>query len=332
MKKTAVLLAILLFAGTLSAKKVKFSVDMTGQIVSANGVHITGDFQAAAGLGPDWDPGTAPMSQVGNTSIYSIIVNIPAFKKYEYRILNGDQTYESEFVPEESRVQFDGGDNRWLYVDSLANDTTFVGAIVFGGNAPAGKTLIRYKVDMNLAGNISAAGVHVGTSYQTTVFSPLAARLYSFGNGIYEVVNYVTNNAYSFIYYNGNTVGSGETVPGSCATNGKRTVTVSKDTVLAQVCFASCLACVGVGITENTKTMNTLKLYPNPASSYLVLNTISEQVSSFAVNDLYGKEIISKQGFKNGETIDVSALQKGIYFIVTKDQSGNISTGKFTVE
>ncbi|MES2678804.1 MAG: T9SS type A sorting domain-containing protein [Bacteroidota bacterium] len=332
MKKTTLLLAIIIFAGNLSAKKVRFSVDMTGQTISPNGVHITGDFQAVAGLGPDWNPGSAPMSQVGNTSIYSIIVNLPAFKKYEYRILNGDQTYESEFVPEESRVQFEGGDNRWLYVDSLANDTTFVGAILFGGNAPAGKTLIRYKVDMNMAGTIPATGVHVGTSYQPTIYSPQATRLYSFGNGIYEIINYVTNNSYSFIYYNGNTTGSTETVPGPCATNGKRTVTVSKDTVLAQVCFSSCVACVGVGITENTKTINTLKLFPNPASSYLVVNALNEQVSSYAINDLYGKEIISNRDFKNGETIDISVLVKGIYFIVAKDHSGSMSTGKFAVE
>jgi DNA repair exonuclease SbcCD ATPase subunit len=35
-----------------------------------------------------------------------------------------------------------------LYVDSLADDTTYVGALIFAGNAPAGLELIRYKVDM----------------------------------------------------------------------------------------------------------------------------------------------------------------------------------------
>lgn len=332
MKKLIFLLSALIIVMTAEAKKVRFSVDMTGQIVSSNGVHITGDFQVDAGLGPNWDPGTAPMSQVGNTSVYSIVVNIPAFKKYEYRILNGNQTYDSEFVPEESRVGYDMVDNRWIYVDSLANDTTFVGAILFGGNAPSGKTLIRYKVDMSLAGAIPLSGVHVGTSYQSTAFNPQTTRLYSFGNGVYEIINYVTNSNYSFIYFNGNTAGTTETVPGSCATAGKRTITVTKDTVLAQVCFSSCIACIGVGLKENALQNANLDLYPNPASNYLVINSRAEGVYKYIVLDLFGKEIITGNLTAANQTIDVSNLESGLYFIYAETASGKKSSSKFVIE
>ena len=56
------------------AKKVKFAVDLTGQPISPNGVHITGDFQEIAGFpGGDWTSDGTPLTQEGTSSIYSII-------------------------------------------------------------------------------------------------------------------------------------------------------------------------------------------------------------------------------------------------------------------
>ncbi|MBK8686725.1 MAG: hypothetical protein IPN26_18020 [Bacteroidetes bacterium] len=48
-----------------------------------------------------------------------MVVDLPAFAKYEYKFLNGDQGYEVEVVPEESRANYNLSDNRWIYVDSL---------------------------------------------------------------------------------------------------------------------------------------------------------------------------------------------------------------------
>jgi len=184
MKKHLLGLSFVLFVTSVSAKKVKFAVDMTGIVTSTLGIHVVGDFQEAAGYPLNWDPSATTLTKEGSTDIYSIIVNIPAFTKYEYRFVNGDQTYESEFVPDESRVGYNFNDNRWMYVDSLANDTSFVGAILFGGNAPAGLSLVRYKVDMKNSLPVSPNGVHVGTDMDA--FSPTKVRLYSFGDSIYD--------------------------------------------------------------------------------------------------------------------------------------------------
>src|SRR6185436_15682419 len=157
MKKILFIFLFLLVAGISVAKKVKFAVDMTGQVLNVTGVHIGGDFQTLAGFaGGDWMPGTTPMTQeTGDTNIYSIVVDIPAFTKYEYKVINGDQWYEAEFVPLESRVGYNFNDNRWLWVDSLSNDTTFVGALLFSGNAPAGLKLLRVVVDMQNEPSVS---------------------------------------------------------------------------------------------------------------------------------------------------------------------------------
>jgi len=183
MKKIILACIAITLSTSVFAKKVKFAVDMTGLTTNTLGVHVIGDFQVAAGYPLDWDPSSVLLTQEGTSNIYSIVVNIPAFQKYEYYFVNGDQTYEAEFVPEQSKVGYNFDDNRWLYVDSLANDTTFVGAVLFSGNAPVGLNLIRYKVDLSLV-TPSINGIHITTT--SNGFSPNKTRLYSFGNNIFD--------------------------------------------------------------------------------------------------------------------------------------------------
>ena len=134
MKKSVLISVALVLVLTLSAKKVKFEVDMTDQAISTYGVHVSGDFQTLAGYsGGDWQPGTTPMTNEPGTQIYSVVVEIPAFAKYEYKFLNGDQWYDVEFVPMESRVGYNFNDNRWIFVDSITNDTTTTYPILYSG-------------------------------------------------------------------------------------------------------------------------------------------------------------------------------------------------------
>ncbi|HNF70915.1 MAG TPA: hypothetical protein PLP34_00780, partial [Chitinophagaceae bacterium] len=205
-------LGILLSSSQLQAKKVQFTVDMTGQTKSANGIHVMGDFQAVAGFGPDWTPNTCLMTQdAADTNVYHFTVSIPAFNKYEYKFLNGDQSYEVEVIPVESQVGYNFIDNRWLYVDSLNSDTLKLPAFVFGANCEQGMNMIRFKVDMT-SQTSTADGIHVAGSFQGN--NPATTRMYSFGNNVYEIIAYMpAGSNYTYRYYYGNTTSTGETVP-----------------------------------------------------------------------------------------------------------------------
>lgn len=267
MKKIILFSWVLLISVSVFAKKVKFAVDMTGQTVSPNGVHISGDFQTVAGFsGGDWNSATCAMLQEGSSEIYSIVVDIPAFQKYEYRIINGDLFYESEFVPVESRVGYDFNDNRWIYIDSLANDTTFVGAILFGGNAPEGKKLVRLLVDMTQE-SVSTAGVYAAGSFNGWDYT--SAALYNFEGNIYEVIQYMPEGSYAYKFANGHSSADAEPVPSACATNGSRAIDVVNDTVLPAVCFAYCTAC-GTGIADILQ--NSISIYPNPSNDKITIS------------------------------------------------------------
>ncbi len=322
MKKFLPGIIILFFSLTVSAKKVKFAVDMTGQTISALGIHVVGDFQVAAGYAFDWDPSLTTLLQEGSSNIYSVVVTIPAFQKYEYRFINGDQTYESEFIPDESRVGYNLNDNRWMYVDSLKNDTSFVGAILFGGNAPIGLSLVRFKVDMSNSLPVSANGVHVGNNMNG--FNSTDVRLYSFGNNLYEIINYFTPNSYSYRFFNGNAAVNTETISGSCDVFGNRDLTFTKDTVLPAVCFSSCSACVAASLTETNKPTASFKLFPNPAkNSFSIESSLNDQIENIAIYNVSGQQVKLITDIKQSRyTISEPVLSEGLYFVkVTNNQN-----------
>ncbi|MEP7263460.1 MAG: T9SS type A sorting domain-containing protein [Bacteroidota bacterium] len=328
MKKIILLICLFSATGTF-AKKVKFAVDMTGQTLNVTGMHISGDFQTLAGFpGGDWASNTTPLAQEGATNIYSIIVEIPAFAKYEYKFVNGDQFYDAEFVPEQSRVGYNFNDNRWLYVDSLADDTVFVGAILFGGNAPAGLYLFRTLVDMSSTGSVPASGVHLAATFN--FFDPGITKMYSFGANVYEIISYVTATSVDYKFYNGNTIVDGETVPGSCALNSNRNIMITGDTVLSVVCFSSCTACVQ-SISENIQ--DKFKIYPNPgnADTYLKFyNTGADR--SVEITDAAGRIVTSYSDVTGDLIISRNGLENGLYIINVISEGNKTASGKLILQ
>jgi len=330
MKKIIYSLLLLTIATGAYAKKVKFAVDMTNETISPNGIHVTGDFQTLAGFpGGDWASNTTTLAQEGATAIYSIVVDIPAFAKYEYKYVNGDQFYEAEFIPVESRVGYNFNDNRWLYVDSLADDTTYIGALVFAGNAPMAMTLVRFLVNMQNE-TVSANGVHVAGNFQG--WNTETNILYSFGSDLYEGIAYVNTGTIAYKYYNGNTAGDNETVPAICSVNSNRELSVTGDIVIGEVCYASCVSCT-VGFNELAGNSG-ISLYPNPTATFSKLEILDKNTShDILITDVTGRSVISYLNYTPSTLIiNKNNLKDGVYFVTLKSESQVISTSKLIIE
>ncbi|MBX7052057.1 MAG: T9SS type A sorting domain-containing protein [Flavobacteriales bacterium] len=69
---------------------VTFQVDMSQMVISPQGVHLAGDFQA-------WDPAATLMTDIGG-GVYSITLDLPP-GVYEYKFINGDTWGTDEIVP-----------------------------------------------------------------------------------------------------------------------------------------------------------------------------------------------------------------------------------------
>lgn len=332
MKRRVLIIVAFLLTVTVSAKKVKFEVDMTDQTVSGYGVHVSGDFQDEAGYpGGDWQPGTTELINEPGTQIYSVVVDIPAFAKYEYKFLNGDQWYDSEFVPWESRVGYNFNDNRWIFIDSIANDTSTTMPILFGGNAPAGLKLLRFKVDMQKELSINPEGVHVAGSFQD--WNPLVCRLYDFDTTIFEYMAYVEQGYFEYKYYNGNLFSSAENVPQECAVNNNRYVNIVNDTILDAVCFSECSACV---ITQISKEplCEKISVYPNPTSSVISMKFSDKStIYKILITDMKGQIIREFISFNTkGVIIELPELKKGVYLIISKNEFEQETISKLVVK
>lgn len=313
MKKLLSISIILLCSTSVFAKKVKFAVDMQNQTVNATGVHIVGDFQEVAGLGTNFGVMT-PMTQEASSSVYSIVVDIPAFQKYEYKFANGDLFYEVEFVPVKSRVGYDFVDNRWIYVDSIANDTTFVGAILYAENAPYGYTMGRLLVDLTDEASVSADGVYIGGDFNA--WTQNKTQIISLqGNTIYEGIVFLSAGTHDYKFYNGSGASDAETVPGSCAVSGNRQFDLSTDSVFAQVCFSSCTTCLGsASLADNTA--EEALVFPQPFNEFTTIQFNGNITDNAVLVDPTGK-VIETYSIQNEKQFVVyrNQLNPGIYYL-----------------
>lgn len=315
---------------TYGKRYVKFSVDMREQTVNTTGVHVSGDFQEEAGFaGGDWQPNTTPLTKEGTSTIYSTVVLVPVNAKYEYKFLNGDQFYDSEFVPDESRVLFDFNDNRWFVADSAMGDTIYLAAVLYAGNAPYNKKLVRFRVDMQKSMPVASSGVHVAGTFQPSAQQWNAAytMAHSFDGSMYEVIGYVdSGSTHYYKFYNGNTVASTEVVPSACAVGGNRVVTVANDVILETVCFNSCTACITTDVENEVTPISDVRAYPNPFASALTVE-LPAGVYSISLKDVLGKELETHTGVSGGTyTLGSFTLPIGMYVVTVYNHSGSVRT------
>jgi hypothetical protein len=247
MKKLLLMTAALVATTGVFAKKVKIQVDMAGQTVSANGVHVAGNFQG-------WQSGGTPLTKEGSTTLYSAVLDINAFQVIEYKFINDNVWSGEESVPTISKMESaaNGGSNgnRWAYIDSMANDTTLL-SFTFGGSAPAGKYAIRFAVDMQKETRLDPNGMHIVGDFQG--WNPAATRMVNLfnNNKVYEVILAMDSGSYGFKYVNGN-IWSDSTdergIPSTCSNGGNRQLAAIATTILPKVCFNSCVACPAAAI------------------------------------------------------------------------------------
>lgn len=328
MKKILSLLFFVVIVFSANAKYVRFAVNMKGSgMLNSNDAYMTSTFQDEIGMGGDLTHGYLHLTQSTlDTNIYYATFNIPAFQLFEYQFEMGIAGYDLENIPVESQSLANG--YRWLYVDSVANDTLQMPAVFYSGNNTATDTLFRFKVNMSNE-VVTANDVRIGGSFQNTL-----AKMYSFGNGIYEYMAWLTPNAaVTYKYYNGNN-SNPETVPNSCSFSGNREISsVTNAQILPTVCFSSCANCIPLN-SSNVNTNRSITLSPNPMSSSTLI-TFNDQASShsIAIIDLYGR--IIKQ-FKNITTnsfsINKEMMPAACYFLQIVNEKNEQTTLKLIVE
>ena len=294
---------------------VTFRVDMSNETVSADGIHIAGSFQ-------NWDPGATLMTDAGN-NVYEYTATFNEGDYLEYKFINGNEWGEDESVPAGCAQN----NNRYLTVPG--QDTTLA-AVCFGSCNPcAGQVTVTFNVDMSEQ-TVSGDGIHVAGSFQG--WDPAGTEMTDMGNNVYSVsysVNSYEQIQYKFI--NGTSWDFAETVPEECGVPDgfggfNRFLDVPDyDTTLTAVCFGSCIPCA-TGIDENDMTETGITgIYPNPFNDKISVNyyLAGKANTEISVYNSFG-EMVSEIKYKgagtgpHSETISLSNLSKGIYFVILK--------------
>src|SRR5574343_595028 len=106
MKKLLLIVVLAGLALSTQARKVMFRVDMTGQTVGANGVHMPGNFKDVNYDGVfenanlvNWDAGSNAMTDPDADQIYTIVLDLAPNLAYEFKFINGNDWPGSENVP-----------------------------------------------------------------------------------------------------------------------------------------------------------------------------------------------------------------------------------------
>lgn len=313
----------LALASTLSAKSVMFRVDLGDRACNSTGVHISGSWAEG-----DWSATLTPMQNEPGTTIYSVVIEMPAGKQYEYKFLNGDQWYDSEFVPTESRVLYDYNDNRWIYVDSLDDETLRLAPVLFAGNAPQGMYLVRFRVDMTYVPNAQ--------NKRITFFTPrdgwdiYTSRMYSFSDKIYEGLCYLPSGDIGYYFLTDEVM---ETVPADCKAgegDNYRYFHVDKDTMLPAYVFSSCKD-INVLPAEDVTSGSEVQVAPIPSGA--------SDVSISAAGDarIVGLQIIDSQGNtvlndKLNPSLSITLLRSnfsaGVFLARVATNDGKVTTKK----
>ncbi len=76
-------------------------------------------------------------------------------------------------------------------------------------------------------------------------------------------------------------------------------------------------------ITENTGSINSELIYPNPAKNSISIELPSDEETSVTIFDLHGKQILNTIVSKQFKTIDISTFAKGMYIIKINSNSIN---------
>ncbi len=251
-------LAALIGSTAMAQVSVTFQVDMNGQTVSPDGVHVAGNFQAAAGFPQDWQPNTAQLADDDSDGIYTLTVDIPA-GQYEYKFLNGNDWPMEEGIPVVSQ-KGGGNSNRFFAVTDwhAANGGWMMPANLFGGSAPAGRVAVRLQIDMANQ-TVTDLGVHVAGDIVTPNWTPGYGTATPYSGAKYAYVTHVDPNAsYQYKFLNGNDWGADEFAPAPCGNgDGNRVIEVVTTDLIAEAsCFGTCGTCAPAALVTFIVNLN----------------------------------------------------------------------------
>lgn len=314
---------------------VTFSVDMSKNIPAA------GDTVTLNGTFNGWCGACTPMVKVGNTNVWRASVLLDKDSTYDFKYVIG--AWKSQELLKEGSTcttTKSGFTNRTITVSKL-NDTlpTVCWESCLSCQNTAPKAKVTFKVNMKnfVDDSLSIKGVTLNGSFNgwcgdCTKMTPI-------GNNIWATTLTLDTGAYDFKFTIGNWLDQEQfSASDPCTktvgnfTNRFLQVSDTAAKIVGTYCWNTCTICDAIGVNE--QALNSMKVYPNPASEslFIDLGTVSEKDAKVYVYNMLGEVMITKTNIQNNGTgtinLDTRSLKQGIYLL--KVEAGNaVKTIKF---
>jgi len=122
-----------------------------------------------------------------------------------------------------------------------------------------------------------------------------------------------------------------DTIAGMWVKPDSTTTYILEQTICGNVSYDTVTVIVsGVGIETYTKDGKGIKLYPNPATNTLNIESCTK-FSQLIISDILGNVVIRQQVYNHAVSVDISGLSKGLYFVKMVGEKG-IVVRKFLKE
>jgi hypothetical protein len=74
-----------------------------------------------------------------------------------------------------------------------------------------------------------------------------------------------------------------------------------------------------------------VKVYPNPASNYLIIEGKNNSMMRMTINDLQGRVVYDNKSVNANERVDLNALKTGAYYYTITNETGESAIGKLII-
>lgn len=83
---------------------------------------------------------------------------------------------------------------------------------------------------------------------------------------------------------------------------------------------------------NDLKNENKIKIYPNPASENITIDSKNNEFSTASIYNIIGKCILSQKLNKNNTKINIKSIQSGVYIIILSNELGKSIQQKLIIE
>lgn len=288
---------------------VVFQVDMSNVDSVFTTPEVNGTFNG-------WCGSCTAMFDPEGDNIWSVPVVLQE-GNYEYKFSHDNWLGQEPLVPGSSCTLSGGGyTNRAISV--TGNDT--LEAVCYGSCTPCGQSSGPYNV--TFAVDMSEVGFSFVTPEVNGDFNVFCGSCAPMsdpdGDQIYTITIPLNPGSYVYKFSYDNWSGQEELIPGSaCTLTGSgftnRTLEVTENTVLSNVCWSSCEACI-VGVEENAGSV--LRVFPNPANDRLNVALNSAENAVVSIKDMTGRVVLQQASNRSSMlTLDVQSLPTGTYIV-----------------